>query len=72
MPKKITELYAFVVTCADGDEGIMAFKSGDITWMPMIGADLDRIESLRRIADAIAKETGTQYEVRYFTRRTEP
>lgn len=65
---KITELYAFVATDPDGSEGIMAFRSGD-HWMPMIGADLARVESLRPLADRIAKATGQQYEIRYFTRK---
>ncbi len=51
---KITELYAWVCTDKDGDEGLLAFQHKGIM-MPMVGADRDRIESLRSTAIDIAK-----------------
>lgn len=51
---KITELYAWVCTDKDGDEGIIAFLHKGIM-MPMIGSDMERIESLRSTAVGIAK-----------------
>jgi len=44
--KKITELYAFIVRDGSG-EGIMAFGHPP---MPMIGADVERVNDLIKIA----------------------
>jgi hypothetical protein len=47
-PKTIDRLYAWVVTEADGGEGVPAIgPHGDGLIMPLVGSDLDRIESLR-------------------------
>ena len=65
MPK-ITELFAFVVCDAnEDDEGVMAMHDG-ITWVPMIGADMDRVDSLRPIADQIAMKTNKPYKILKF------
>jgi len=67
-------MYAFIATEADGQEGICAFQTepvGEVSgmWMPMVGADLARMESLRPMAEKIAKATGKQIEVIKFTNR---
>jgi hypothetical protein len=49
-PRVIERLYAWVVTEADGGQGIPAFDRGDGLVLPMIGADSERIESLRPVA----------------------
>ena len=65
--KLVTELYAFIaVDPDDGNEGIMGFKTPDGDMMPMIGADLERVGSLTKIADEIHAEVGIEYEIRYF------
>ena len=48
---KITELFAFVSCNKDtGDEGLVAMQCG--SWvLPMIGADVDRLEEFKPIAD---------------------
>lgn len=56
-PKKIDEMFAWICTEPDGGEGIPAFN-GPMGPMPMIGADKDRIESLRPYALAVAHEMG--------------
>ena len=61
----ITELYAFVAVQEDG-EGIMGFGTPDGTMLPMIGADLERVEALKPIAEAMSKAKGIKYEIRYF------
>lgn len=66
---KINEMYAFIATEADGQEGICAFQTEPGMWMPMVGADLARMESLRPMAEKIAKATGKQIEVIKFTNR---
>jgi hypothetical protein len=67
MGKVINELYAFVsVDPEDDDEGVIAFQTDD-GWMPMIGADMERVESLKAIADQMVEELGIKYEIRYFS-----
>ena len=45
-PLRIEKLFAWVATHKDGTQGIPAMLSGT-TWIPMVGADRERIESLR-------------------------
>ena len=70
MPKKIVEMYAFIATDNNGDEGITAMLVGD-KWLPMVGADMDRIESLRKIAVMMAGKHGAKITLAKFTVRTD-
>lgn len=66
---RITEMFAFVmVDPADNSEGIcgMATDSG---WVPMVGADTARVESLMPLAQKIADATGRPIEVLRFSNR---
>jgi len=63
---RIRELWVFVSIDADGDEGMCAFMS-ETGWMPMIAADMKRVDSLRPIAQAICNESGSTVEVRHLT-----
>lgn len=63
-PRKITEIWAWVVTEADGGEGLPGWLTAS-GWMPLIGADRERIESLRDIASAAA--TGLPLKLMRFT-----
>jgi hypothetical protein len=60
-PKKITSLYAWVATVADGGEGIPAaiitMADGNCA-MPLFGADMDRMNSLRGEAVALKRQLG--------------
>lgn len=78
MPK-ITELYAFIAEdVGPNDEGIAAFWSEALkSYMPLIGADLSRVDSLRRIAQDVVTATGKamtlcRYSVREDIERIEP
>ena len=51
---RIDEMFAFTCIDDDGTEGIPAFNS-PMGPMPMVGADLARIESLRPIAEQLAR-----------------
>lgn len=66
---KITEMYAFVATDDHGDEGVMA-ACVDNTWIPLVGADMARVNSLIPLADEISKNTNTPYKILYFTLNT--
>lgn len=67
-PKTIDAIYAWVATEPDGGEGVCATDIGGIM-MPLIGADRERIESLRRHADSISALTGCPVRLVRFSRR---
>lgn len=64
MPR-ITELYAWVVAdSGPDDEGVPAFMDPLTgTWLPMMGADMERAESLREHAVGIARTFGKQVKL---------
>lgn len=65
MPK-ITELFAFVAQDKDeDDEGLMAFQT-KTGWMPMVGADMGRVVSLKVFADAMVEKSGKTYRILRF------
>ena len=41
----------------DGTEGVPAFRAGD-TFMPMFGADMERVEQLKPVAQTMATQLG--------------
>lgn len=55
---KITAIYAWVATEAEGGEGIPAILLNDGAWMPLIGADIDRVKSLKKYAEQHRRDTG--------------
>jgi hypothetical protein len=59
--QKIKALYAWVATEPDGGEGVASVQLGGVH-MPMVGADMDRIKSLRPHAELVRRATG--YPVR--------
>ena len=66
----IDDIWAFVATDEAGNEGICAFYDNEhATWLPMIGADEDRVESLRPTAEAIAEKTGRKVKLVRFERK---
>lgn len=46
---RINQLFAFVIVDEDGTEGVPAFVEHG-TWQPMMGADMARVESFKRLA----------------------
>ncbi len=70
MPK-ITEIYAFVAEdSGPNDEGITAMPVGHF-WMPMVGADMARVNWLRPVAAKIARRTGKPVKILRFSHREE-
>jgi len=70
MPK-IMEMYAFVAEDKDPeDEGIIGFMAGT-GWMPLVGADMARVDSLKPIARDISRNTGKTVKLIRFTNREE-
>lgn len=68
MPK-ITEMYAFVAQDeGPDDEGIVGMELGG-GWMPFVGADMGRVESLKEKARILSKAIGKKIYVVHFTNR---
>lgn len=57
MALKVDQMYAYVSVDDDGDEGICGIRTG-MGWMPMVGADMARMLSLRNHAELVAQESG--------------
>ena len=71
MGLKIDRIWAFVAVDDNGDEGIMSALMGEVH-MPLIGADMDRVNQLRGHAELISKLSGVRYELRYFKLDSDP
>lgn len=56
-PAKIEKLYAWVATHEDGEEGVPATSLGGLIF-PLVGADRERIESLREAAREALRRPG--------------
>lgn len=62
-PQKIERLYAWIATLADGEEGVPAIASPDGP-LPLVGANRERIESLREYAREAARRDPNVIAVR--------
>ena len=70
MPR-IEEMYAFVAEDkGPDDEGIVGMNTGS-GWMPMVGADMKRVDDLRPIALSLAHGLGIKVKLLHFTKREE-
>jgi len=68
MPR-IEGMYAFVAEdSGPDDEGVVAMSVGEVM-MPLVGADMARVESLRPVARNISAETGKKIKLLHFTQR---
>ena len=66
--QSIDALFAWVCTEPDGGEGVAGALIGGIN-MPLVGADMDRMRSLRPYAELVRKITGYPMRlVRYGSR----
>jgi len=66
---KIDAIFAFI-SVDEGleDEGIVAARMGNM-WMPLVGADMDRVESLKPLAVGVARLTGKKIVLAKFSVR---
>ncbi len=68
--KRIEELFAYVAEETDG-EGVVAFQGPGGVWLPLVGADVARKDSLRAMAQHIADESGKRIRLLRFSVREE-
>jgi hypothetical protein len=67
---RIDQMYAFVSVGKDGDEGIIgSIINGQ--YMPLVGADMERVESLRPYAQHAANQAGITVKLCLFSERKE-
>lgn len=68
MPR-IEQLYAFVAEdSGPDDEGVIGAMTKD-GWIPLVGADMARVNSLRPIAEGVARQLGKPVKLLQFTNR---
>lgn len=67
---RIDQMFAYIVMDDDDTEGIPAFMANGMP-MPMVGADMARVESLNPIAQEMAKELGKKVTLVRFSDRVE-
>lgn len=68
---RIEQITAYVCVDVDGNEGIAGVLAPDGTWMPLVCADEARVQSLRPVAEQLARATGTAIRVVRFGVREE-
>lgn len=69
MPK-IEVIYAFIAEEGPNDEGVVAAKIGGV-WMPLVCADMERVESVEPLAKRIAQATKQKITLAKFEKRTD-
>lgn len=62
MPK-IDQLYAFICEESPDEEGVMGMQMPDGSWVPFVGADMKRVESLIPHADQISILANKPYKI---------
>jgi hypothetical protein len=62
---RINQLFAFVIVDDDGTEGVPALLI-DGTWMPLMGADMARVDSLKAIVEASPQFKGKRVTIQRF------
>lgn len=74
MPR-IEQMYAFIVEdSGPDDEGVIGIQTepgadGQRLWLPLVGADMTRVNSLRPIAQGIGRKLGKKVTLVHFSNR---
>lgn len=66
---RIDSMWAFTVVDDDGTEGVVAVQAAG-SMMPLVGADLARVRSLRPLAQRLASDLGKPVSLVHFSTRT--
>lgn len=68
---RIEKMYAFIaVDPVDGTEGVCSIMMQG-NYMPLVGADMERVDSLKPHAQRIANVSGAEIKLCYFSKRIE-
>lgn len=67
---RISELFCFAVIDDDDIEGVPAIQTATGA-MPLVGADMDRVESLKVVARALQVASGKKVRLYRFTGKQE-
>lgn len=67
---KITEMFAFISIDADGNEGVIGVSS-TMGMLPLVGADMAHMETMKPTAMAVANITGLPVILIKFSVHTE-
>lgn len=70
-PLRVACLFAYVGIDEKGSEGIVAAHMPGTGWMPLVGADMDRMRSLEPYAIAVAKMNKRPVKLARFAVRTD-
>jgi len=68
---RIEEMWAWLSTDPSDGEGVIGYRTGDGWWMPLMGADRERIESYRWHADLCRRATGRPVILARYSQRTD-
>ena len=68
--ERIDQMYAFIASDEDG-EGVIGMKVNENEWLPLVGADMARVESLKSYARSLSAATGKKVILVRFTNREE-
>lgn len=66
---RIDQMFAFIVLDADGTEGVPAVGFGDGLILPLMGADMPRVDALRAIVRTHASLRGRKITLAKFSVR---
>ena len=61
----IEEMFAFCSQSTPGDEGVIAYFTG-AGWLPMVGADMKRVELLRQEAIKLGQRSACSVTLKRF------
>ena len=59
-------MFAFCAEEKEGEEGVIGFKATTGDWIPLVGADMDRVKSLLHIAEEIGAEQNMTVVLKQF------
>jgi hypothetical protein len=66
---RIKTIHAFIATEADDTEGVVGFRTETGAFWPMVCADEARVDSLRKMAQLVAQQTGVKIVLAKFSVR---
>ena len=68
---RINQMLAFMVLDDDGTEGVCAIRTAEGYWLPLMGADMARVDSLKELVQAEPMFAGRKVTILRFGHREE-